>query len=101
MVIVTEGAVRRRSREAGVGEQAGALAARAAAGVSLDNPGAVAVLLDSLREAGEEEQVRVLVPRLPAAGMFDLFQQAAGRQFRFGYEPDASPAASWGWEDLY
>jgi len=88
-------------REAGAGEQAGALAARAAAGVSLDNPGAVAVLLDSLREAGEEEQVRVLVPRLPAAGMFDLFQQAAGRQFRFGYEPDASPAASWGWEDLY
>jgi hypothetical protein len=54
-----------------------------------------------LREAGAEEQVTSLTAGLPAAGMFSLFQRSAGSRFRFGYEPDASPAAPWGWEDLY
>ena len=88
-------------REAGAGEQARALGTRAAAGVSLDDPDAVARLLGRLRKAGAEEQVTSLIARLPAAGMFDLFQLAASSPFRFGYKPDASPAASWGWEDLY
>jgi hypothetical protein len=39
-------------RKAGAHQQAAALAARAAAHAALDNPGDVARLLDSLREAG-------------------------------------------------
>ena len=54
-------------REAGAEEQAAALAERAAAHVSLDDPGAVAWLLDSLREAGAEEQAAALLRRDPAA----------------------------------
>ena len=73
-----------------------------AAHVSLDDPDAVARLLDSLREAGAEEQATALADRLPGAGMFELFREQEGRQdrFRFGREADGSPAGPWGWEDL-
>ena len=47
-------------REAGAHEQATALADRAAAHVSLDDPDAVARLLGSLREAGAQEQATAL-----------------------------------------
>ena len=47
-------------REAGAQEQATALAERAAAHVSLDDPDAVARLLGSLREAGAQEQATAL-----------------------------------------
>ena len=52
--------------------QAAALADRAAAHAPLDNPRGVAVLLDSLREAGAEQQAAALAERLPGAGMFEL-----------------------------
>ena len=66
----------RRARD----EQAAALAGRAAAHAPLDNPGAVARLLGSLREAGAHEQAAALAGRLPAAGMFGLFlEQEASR----------------------
>ena len=73
-----------------------------AAHAALDDPYAVAGLLDSLREAGADEQAAVLTSRLPTAGMFRLFleQRGAPDQFRFGREADGTPAAPWGWEDL-
>ena len=82
--------------------QAAALADRAAAHAAPDNPWAVATLLDSLREAGADEQAAALAARLPAAGMFGLFlkQQGPADHFRFGREADGAPAAPWGWEDL-
>jgi hypothetical protein len=46
---------------------AAALADRAAACADLDNPWAVAVLLDALRAAGAADQVAVLLARDPAA----------------------------------
>ena len=74
----------------------------AAARVPLDDPAAVASLLDRLREAGVQEQVAALAGRLPGAGMFELFREQEDRQhrFRFGRESDGSPAGPWGWEDL-
>jgi hypothetical protein len=60
----------------------------------------VAILLDALREACADQQVTALAARLPAAGMFHLFQRVAGSKFRFGREPEGNPAESWGWDDL-
>ena len=48
-------------------EQVTVLAGRAAAHVALDDPGAVAWLLDSLRRAGAVEQAIALLHRDPAA----------------------------------
>ena len=89
-------------REAGADGQAAALLARdPAAHAALDNPAAVARLLDALRNADAEEQVSTLVDRLPAGGLFDLFCEQANHQvvYRFGREPDGTPAPSWGWDD--
>ena len=97
-------------REAGAQDQVTALAERAAhvalaeraARVALYDPGAVAWLLRSLREAGAEEQVTLLVDRLPGEGLFDLFCAQGNHQalYRFGRNPDGSPAGPWDWEDL-
>ena len=91
-------------RAAGAEEQAAALLRRdPAADVSLDSPAAVADLLDELRwVAGAKEQATALAERLPGAGMFDLFYEQEGQQdrFRFGRNPDGSPAGPWGWDDL-
>ena len=91
-----------RLREAGADEQAAALVERAAARTPLDHPDGVANLLDELREAGADEQAAALAARLPAAGLFRLFLEQEGRadQFRFGREPDGTPAAPWDWDDL-
>ena len=88
-------------REAAAEQQA-ALAARAAAHVALDDPGGVAALLDALWAAGADEQAAALAARLSAAGLFWLFLEQEGRvdQFRFGREPDGTPAAPWDWDDL-
>jgi|HubBroStandDraft_1064217.scaffolds.fasta_scaffold13346_1 hypothetical protein len=90
-------------RAASAQQQAAALAARAAAYASLDKPaGGVIHLLDRLRAASAHQQAAVLVGRLPAAGMFDLFLEQERRpdQFRFGREPDGTPATPWDWDDL-
>ena len=86
----------------GAEQQAAALAERAAAHAALDDPDGVASLLGRLREAGAEQQAAALLARLPAAGMFGLFLEQEGRpdQFRFGREPDGTPAAPWDWDDL-
>jgi uncharacterized protein YidB (DUF937 family) len=88
--------------EMGAREQADALARRAAAHFSLDDPDAVVRLLASLRKMGAREQADALADRLPGAGMFELFREQADRQdrFRFGREANGSPARPWGWEDL-
>ena len=52
-------------------EQAAALAGRAAAHAALDDPGAVASLLDSLREAGADEQAAALAARAAAHAPLD------------------------------
>jgi hypothetical protein len=80
-----------RLREAGAYDQA-----------ALDDPDGVARLLASLREAGAHDQAAALAARLPAVGMFELFLQQDSRadQFRFGREPDGTPAAPWDWDDL-
>ena len=84
-----------------------------------------------LCETGADQQAKLLVDRLPAEGLFDLFQQQAGHEgryrfgreavripaegrfelfrrqtdhegrYRFGREADGSPAPSWGWDDLH
>jgi hypothetical protein len=64
---------------------------------------AVAMLLHALREAGMRNQADVLIDRLPAAGLFDLYcEQEEGRAQRFWFGRDANghPAAVWDWHDL-
>jgi uncharacterized protein YidB (DUF937 family) len=88
--------------KAGAAEQAAALIARdPAAHTFLDRPGA-ARLLAALRKADAAEQAKTLVARLPAEGEFGLFDAQADHEmhYRFGREPDGSPASSWGWDDL-
>ena len=90
-------------REAGAQDQVTALAARAAGHAPLDDPDRVAELLDGLREAGAQDQVTALLAdRLPGEGLFGLFCGQGNNQvlYRFGRDPDGSPARSWGWDDL-
>ena len=90
-------------RKAGAERQAAALIARdPAAHVALHDMGGVSGLLDSLREAGAEHQVATLVDRLPAEGQFEIFRAQPGhkKRYRFGREPNGSPAPSWDWDDL-
>jgi transcriptional regulator with XRE-family HTH domain len=91
-------------RQAGAHDQVAALLRRdPAARVALDRYGGEGVshLLTELRLAGGDEQAARLTERLPAAGLFELFMRQGGQdRFRFGREPDGSPAPSWGWDDL-
>jgi hypothetical protein len=84
----------------GVGGQAVAQARRPAAHVSLDDPGGLGRLLDTLRAAGAHEQASTLMCRLPAVGMFTLFAEAqtARDQPRFGLEADSGQATQWDWK---
>jgi hypothetical protein len=83
-------------REAGADSQLAALAARMVAEVHVSGPW---LLLEKLQGIGA---ARALGNLLPAAGFFKEFLLASGtrKQFQFGREPDGSPAAEWGWEDL-
>ena len=91
-----------RLQEVGAKEQAAALADRAAVHAALDDSIGVGMLLGRVREAGAKQQAAALADRLPGAGQFEVFREQEGRQdrFRFGREPDGSPAEPWGWEDL-
>jgi hypothetical protein len=61
-----------------------------------------AQLLDCLAKVGASEQGAVLAERLPGAGLFAQFLKLADNEerFRFGREPDGSPAEPWSWDDL-
>jgi uncharacterized protein YidB (DUF937 family) len=85
-------------------EQAGALAARAAAHVDVEarRPSDVIDLLDSMREAGAEDQAGTLAGRLPAEGRYIIFRRWVGdnAKYRFGRDLDGSPALPWQWDHL-
>jgi len=87
-------------REAGADEQVAELAERVASRASLDDLGGVAALLSSLRRAGADQQVTKLAGRLPDTGRFILHPEYGRPRYRFGREPDGSPAPSWDWTDL-
>src|SRR5271170_3818084 len=63
-----------------------------------DDSDDVAVLLDSMRAAGAQDQAAALAGRMPGAGMFELFREQEHRQdrFRLGRRADGSPAGPWG-----
>jgi hypothetical protein len=44
----------------------------------------------------------MLIDWMPPEGMFGLFLNQPGHelQYRFGREPNGSPAPPWGWDDL-
>ena len=88
-------------RFAGLDGQAAVLAERAAAHSRI-NGSRTSHLLKELRNAGATAQVATLTRRVPATGHFDLFIKIidAPERFRFGREPDGSPAAPWTWQDL-
>ena len=62
----------------------------------------MAALLGRLREADAQDQAATLTERLPGEGLFDLFCAHGNHKalYRFGRNPDGSPAELWGWEDL-
>ncbi|MEU1209434.1 hypothetical protein [Nocardia sp. NPDC005825] len=90
-------------REAGVDAQTRHLATRAAAEAAVDDLQGAVRLLSALQDAGAHE-AQVLIDRLPALGMFDLFLNSISdrsTQFGFGREPaSGAPAERWTWEDL-
>lgn len=79
------------------------LAERAAGHVALDKRHLVGKLLSTLQDNGAEHAASVLAQRLPGAGCFDQFVEFSGQQeqFRWGREPDGSPADPWSWADLH
>jgi hypothetical protein len=62
----------------------------------------VDLLIRVLEWARAHQHVAELVERLPAAGAFGRFLGVCGQgeKFRFGREPDGSPADAWSWDDL-
>lgn len=83
-------------------EQFAVLAARIAAHVGLDNTDNASRLLGVLRETDAKDQADILVGRLPAEGLFNLYCEQTGHQlkYRFGRQPDGTPASPWSWDDL-
>ncbi|WP_411153055.1 hypothetical protein [Streptomyces sp. A30] len=87
---------------AGAHQQAAVLAERAAAHASFEAMWAVALLQRELLKTGARKQSAALVERLTAAGRFEAFIASGDRRerYRFGREPDGTPAPRWTWEDL-
>ncbi|MFJ8150566.1 hypothetical protein ACIQ6R_36875 [Streptomyces sp. NPDC096048] len=86
----------------GAEDQTTKLADRAAAHAPLHNPSPVDWLLGSLQEVGAAAQATVLKDRLVTEGRFDQFLNIDDNKlwFRFGREPDGTPAIRWAWESL-
>jgi hypothetical protein len=89
----------------GAGPPLERLADRVAAGLALDDPysgGDIEKVLTALREAGAGRQAAALVERPPGGGQFELFveQTGTGDRFRYGRDPDGTPAEPWDWDDL-
>jgi uncharacterized protein YidB (DUF937 family) len=82
----------------GAGDAVRALLARDPAARVSPGPGqqrGVARLLQALRTAGASEAARALAARAANAGMFGL--EADRASYRFGREPDGTPAPPWRW----
>jgi hypothetical protein len=81
---------------------AAALAARAAGQITLDDPSACRRLLEVLSAIRADRSLALLLDRLPAAGLFDLFIGAGDEQgqFPYGRQPDTTRAEPWTWSDL-
>ncbi|CNE48094.1 Obg family GTPase CgtA%2C C-terminal extension [Mycobacterium tuberculosis] len=64
--------------------------------------GRVAELAKQLQDIGASEQATALIERLPAAGVFRKYLEFTDHRerFRWGREPDGSPAVPWTWDDL-
>ncbi|MGN9840565.1 hypothetical protein ACTMTI_20810 [Nonomuraea sp. H19] len=93
----------RELRESSDTNQAFTLARRAATDICLEDSTRVEELLGALRELGMTDQISILIDRLPAAGHFFLFLKQQGTsttRFRFGRNPDGSPAGQWSWNEL-
>jgi len=89
--------------EDGAGAEIAAVLERCSADrVELRDAEALSGLLQLLRALGAEEYGRTLTGRLPAEGHFALFlaQDDHAARYRFGRNPDGSPADPWTWEDL-
>lgn len=93
-------------RAAGEHEAARALLDRdPARQVRLDRPQDVARLIAALRAAGAAEAAGVLARRAAGAGMFGVFlahhsnqiDTAGAVSYRYGCEPDLTPAPPWRW----
>ena len=90
-------------QEADAHEQLTALLNRdPATHVPLSDAFSIDAVLDALWEAGAHEQAAIAVGRLPAEGWFELFLAQGDHQdrYKFGREPDGSPAPAWDWKDL-
>jgi hypothetical protein len=89
-------------REAGADQQVAVLADYAAASMPLDSLDGTGTLVRALREARAEHQAKVLSRRLVAIGGFHIFLEESDHKalFRFGRQPDGTPAAPWTWHDL-
>lgn len=85
----------------GEAEQTRILADRAAHG-SLGSEVGAEELLKTLQRIHADEQAEIIISRLPAEGCFKAFPRQPGYKdkYRFGREPDGTPAAPWGWTDL-
>ncbi|MFJ1460918.1 hypothetical protein [Nocardia sp. N2S4-5] len=88
-------------RKLNLTEQATTIAERAITKAANAYAGA-SELVDSLRILGLTEQAAAFIQRLPAAAMFTQFRECSENPgaFRFGREPDGSPAGAWSWSDL-
>ncbi|MFD7846695.1 hypothetical protein ACFV4K_27625 [Nocardia sp. NPDC059764] len=88
-------------RHVGAIDAATAVAERAASELRLDVLALTAKLLDELASMPGRGPWERLRRRLPAGGQFDLWvSDVPGDEFRFGREPDGTPATAWAWEDL-
>ncbi|WP_331751748.1 hypothetical protein OG713_45420 (plasmid) [Streptomyces sp. NBC_00723] len=89
-------------RKVGAQEQVAVLAERIATHTALDDPRDATLLSEAMRRVEAHNQATALTERLPAAGLFAMYIQIGdfGERFKFGREPDGSPAAPWTWEDL-
>ena len=92
-------------REAGADEQVAALLARDPAEHVVLGNGGGSSLVWALYRAGAQAQAESLNALLPDAGEFSEFcsfeyGDEPGHAYRYGREPNGSPARPWGWADL-
>ena len=83
------------------------MAPRVVEAVDVEDPYDVAARLNALRGVGAEEQIRALLARDPGrhaslgrtGGVADLLAALQAASYRFGREPDGTPAPPWTWPE--